>query len=163
MAEHIPNFVSLKEKYIRMPDEFRSYIDRMGIKPCEQPYFNLARINRIESFDGKEVVLFLATPDLLSGLAAWSFFDNAADDSVSTIFSSSCGSTFTFATLENRREGRRTFLGGFDPSVRSHLDTDELMFSVPMSRFTEMYATMRHNCLFGTHAWQKVRERSGDE
>lgn len=159
MAEHIPNFVSLKEKYIRTPEEFLSYIERMGIRFIERPYLNLARADLIESFDSKEGVLFFAAPDVLAGLTAWTFFDNVADDSVSTLFSSGCGSTFTFATLENRRGGRRTFLGGFDPSVRPHLDANELMFTVPMSRFREMCATMRQSCLFGTHAWQKVRER----
>ena len=159
MAEYIPNFVSLKEKYICTPEEFLAYIERMGIRPGEQRYLNLARTDRVESFDGMEGVLFLATPDVLSGLTAWTFFDNAADDSVSTLFSSGCGSAFTFATLENRRGGRRTFLGGFDPSFRPYLGANELIFSVPMSRFREIYLTMRHSCLFDTHAWPKVRER----
>lgn len=159
MAEHIPNFVSLKERYISTPEEFLSYIGRMGIRLIERPYLNLARVDRIESFEDKEGVLFLATPDVLSGLTAWAFFDNVSEDSVSTLFSSGCGSAFTFATLENRRGGRRTFLGGFDLSVRPHLDANELMLAIPMSRFREMYATMRQSCLFDTHAWQKVRDR----
>lgn len=99
MAEHIPNFVSLKERYISTPEEFLSYIERMGIRLIERPYLNLARVDRIESFEDKEGVLFLATPDVLSGLTAWTFFDNVSEDSVSTLFSSGCGSAFTFATL----------------------------------------------------------------
>lgn len=70
MAEHIPNFVSLKERYISTPEEFLSYIERMGIRLIERPYLNLARVDRIESFEDKEGVLFLATPDVLSGLTA---------------------------------------------------------------------------------------------
>ena len=32
-------------------------------------------------------------------------------------------------------------------------------YTIPMSRFREMYQTMRSSCLFDTHAWGKIRER----
>ena len=57
---------------------------------------------------------------------------------------------------------------GFDPDkvwvtvlgpVRAWVGADELCFVIPMSRFAGMCGTMRASCLFGTHAWDKVRER----
>ena len=66
MAEHIPNFVSLKERYICTPEVFLLYIERMGIRLIERSYLNLARVDRVESFEDKEGVLFLATPHGLS-------------------------------------------------------------------------------------------------
>ena len=65
----------------------------------------------------------------------------------------------TFVGAENRNGGRRCFLGLFDPSVRPWVGADELCFVIPMSRFGEMCGTMRASCLFGTHAWDKVRNR----
>ena len=67
-----------------------------------------------------EGILFFATPDMLSGLATWAFFDNNADDAVSCIFGSGCSSVVAQAVKENRTGGRRTFIGLLDPSVRPY-------------------------------------------
>ena len=74
-------------------------------------------------------------------------------------FGSGCCSVITQTIIENRKQGKRTFLGFFDPSVRPYFEADLLSFTIPMSRFKEMYHTMRESCLFDTHAWGKIRER----
>jgi hypothetical protein len=50
-------------------------------------------------------------------------------------------------------------MGLFDPSVRPWVGKDELSFTVPMSRFKVMLSTMRECFLFGSHAWERVKER----
>ena len=103
-------------------------------------------------------MLFLPTPDILSGLVTWTFFDNNALDAVAAPFGSGCCSVITQTIIENRKQGKRTFLGFFDPSVRPYFEADLLSFTIPMSRFKEMYHTMRESCLFDTHAWEKSRK-----
>jgi hypothetical protein len=61
--------------------------------------------------------------------------------------------------VENARQGHRCFLGLFDPSVRPWVGKDELSFTVPMSRFRAMLGTMRDCFLFGSHAWERVKNR----
>lgn len=56
-------------------------------------YLHFARIDRLTSFEKVEGLLFLATPDILSGLITWTFFDNNNPDAVSTPFGSGCSST----------------------------------------------------------------------
>ena len=80
-------------------------------------------------------------------------------DAVCVPFGSGCSAVVTQAVRENRRGGRSVFLALFDPSVRPWVDASELGFVAPMSRLREMCGTMRASCLFGTHAWDKVRER----
>ena len=80
-------------------------------------------------------------------------------DCVVSTFGSGCSAVVTQATIENRKGGKRTFLGFFDPSVRPHFEADKLSYTIPMSRFKEMYETMRQSCLFDTHAWGKIKER----
>lgn len=157
--ERIPNFVSVKEHYKQTPEMVADFVRELGVPRATKTYLNLARIDRIENFDGLEGLLFLATPDVLSGLTAWAFFDNNASDAVSAIFGSGCSSVITQAIVENRQDGRRTFLGFFDPSARPYVEPYELSFTIPMTRFKEMYHTMRQCCLFDTHAWGKVRNR----
>lgn len=135
------------------------YIDRLGVTKTENRYLHFARMDKVDSLDPIEGVLFLATPDILSGLVTWACYDNNSEDAVVTQFGSGCSVTVTQTILENHRGGRRTFIGFFDPSVRPHFEPDILSYTVPMSRFKEMYHTIRSSCLFDTHAWGKIKER----
>lgn len=159
MPERVPGFVSLKEKYKKTPEMVLDFIKDVQVPKTDKAYLNFVRIDRISSFDKVEGILFLATPDMLSGLTTWAYFDNNAPDSVASPFGSGCCSVITQTVIENKIEGRRTFLGFFDPSVRPYFEADLLSFTIPMSRFKEMYHTMRESCLFDTHAWGKIKER----
>lgn len=159
MPDRIPNFVSIKEKYKQTPEMVTGFIHELGVLRAEKNYLNFTRIDKIDNFENVEGVLFLATPDMLSGLATWAYFDNNSPNAVCAPFGSGCSAVITQALLENRRNGRSTFIGFFDPSVRPYVEANELSFVIPMNRFKEMYDTMRACCLFDTHAWGKVRER----
>jgi hypothetical protein len=159
MPEHVPNLVSLKEKYKKTPEMVVEFVENLGIIHNNQNYLNFARLDKIENFDNIEGVLFFATPDILSGLTTWAYFDNNSEDAVTSMFGSGCSTVVTNAVTENKRNGRRTFIGLFDPSVRPHVEANILSFVIPISRFKEMYHTMKESCLFDTHAWSKIRNR----
>lgn len=159
MPDRIPGFVSLKERYKQTPAMVSEFIKELGVPRATTEYLNFARIDKIDSFDGLEGLLFLATPDILSGLTTWAHFDNNAPDAVASFFGSGCSAVVTQAVQENREQGRRTFLGFFDPSVRPYFEPDILSFVIPIERFKEMYVTMTDSCLFGTHAWGKILSR----
>jgi len=159
MPEHVPNFVSLKEKYKKTPEMVLEFEEKLGIVLTDKKYLNFARIDTIDTFEMVEGMLFFATPDILSGLTTWTYFDNNSEDAVTSIFGSGCSAVVTNAIVENSKGGKRTFIGLFDPSVRPHVEANILSFVIPISRFKEMYHTMRESCLFDTHAWKKVRER----
>ena len=88
MPEHVPGFVSLKEKYKKTPGMVKEFVDELGIPRAEKKYLHFARIDRVEHFDGLEGILFLATPDILSGLTTWAYFDNNSPDTVMAMFGS---------------------------------------------------------------------------
>lgn len=157
--EHIPKFVSLKERYKQTPEMVTEFIDNIGLEEATHPYLNLIPVDKLDSFDDVEGIIFFATPDVLSGLATWVYFDNNADDAIVAKFGSGCSATISESVVENRRGGRRTFLGLFDPSVRPYVGEYTLSLTIPMSRFKEMYVTMPSCSLFDTHAWGKVRSR----
>lgn len=158
MPERVPLFVSETEHYKQRPEQVRAYVESLEIEITERPYLNFVRVDKLDSWEGVEAVVFFATPDVLSGLCSWAFFDNDAEDAVVTKFASGCAAVVSFATVENRKGGRRCFLGMFDPSARPLVPKDELSFAVPMSRFSEMLRTMPHSALF-EHAFSVVRRR----
>lgn len=159
MSEHIPKFVSLKEKYKQTPEMVIEFIQKLNVPLAEKHYLNISPIDKLDSFDNLQGILFFATPDVLSGLTTWAFFDNNSDDAVTAKFGSGCSAIITETVVENNKNGKRTFLGLFDPSARPYVESEVLSFTIPMSRFNEMYYTMRECSLFDTHAWSKIRDR----
>ena len=159
MPEHVPNFVSLTEKYKRTPEMVTDYVKGLEMLRATKAYLNFIRADQAESLDGFEGVMFYATPDILSGLCGWAYYDTNEADAVVARFGSGCSTVVSMTVVENARHGYRCILGLFDPSVRPWVGKDELSFTVPMSRFTVMLNTMRECFLFGSHAWERVKAR----
>ena len=132
MPEFVPQFVSLKERYKQTPEMVLDFIAALDLRPGPKAWLEFV---------------------------TWAGFDNDAPDAVAAPFGSGCSTVVSQAVRENRNGGHRCFLGLFHPSVRPWVGADELCFVIPMSRFAGMCGTMRASCLFGTHAWDKVRER----
>ena len=159
MPERVPGFVSLKEKYKKTPQMVVDYINSLGMERAKKPYLNFIRADQAESFEGTEGVLFYATPDMLSGLCGWAFFDSNEPDAVVSEFGSGCSTVVSMTVVENARQGHRCFIGLMDPSVRPWVGENELGFTIPFSRFTRMMETMKDCFLFDSHAWNKVKAR----
>ena len=159
MPEYVPNFVSLKEKYKLTPEMVADYIDGLELKKASKRYLNFQRIDKMESLEWVEGVLFYANPDMLSGLCGWAFFDNNHNDAVVARFGSGCSTVVSMTVAENARQGHQCFIGMLDPSVRPWVGENELSFTIPMSRFTEMMKTMRQCFLFDAPAWQRLKAR----
>lgn len=162
MPDRVPVFVSETEHYKQTKEQVEEYIKRLGIRLSAKPYLNFIRMDCIASLDEVEGILFFATPDVLSGLCSWAFYDNNDDDAVCTRFASGCCSIVTFAAKENAAGGRRCFIGMLDPSARPLVPKDELTFTIPVCRFKEMAETMEHSALF-QKAYSIVRKRINGE
>lgn len=148
MPERVPVFVSEVEHYKQSKEMVQDYIDSLHIGLTEKRYLNFVRADKLSSWNDAEALIFFATPDILSGLATWAFYDNNSPDAVTTQFASGCASIITFAVNENRSNGRRCFLGMLDPSARPLVPENELTFTIPMSRFREMLTTMNNSALY---------------
>lgn len=162
MPERVPMFVSETEHYKQTPDDVRAYVRSLGIEITTKPYLNFVRVDRLDGWEGVDAIVFFATPDILSGLCTWAFYDNNAEDAVVAKFASGCAAVVSFATIENRKGGRRCFIGMFDPSARPLVPKHELTFAVPMSRFVEMLRTMHDSALY-QKAFSVVRRRINGE
>lgn len=52
----------------------------------------IIRIDKADAFEGTEGILFYTTPDMLSGLCGWAFYDTNEPDTVVSMFGSGCSS-----------------------------------------------------------------------
>lgn len=134
-------------------------IKSLAMPRTAEKFLNFIRIEQAESFDCTEGILFFATPDMLSGLCGWAYFDSNEPDAVVAQFGSGCSTVVSMTVVENARQGHRCFIGCLDPSVRPYLGENELTLAIPLSRFKKMTETMRGCFLFGSHAWEKVKNR----
>lgn len=162
MPERVLTFVSQVEHYKQTPEQVKEYVNELEIVLTDKKYMNFVRIDKVSTLDDVEGILFFATPDILSGLTSWAFYDNNAADAVSTPFGSGCSTIISFAVRENRINGSRCFLGMLDPSARPLVPKNELTFVIPACRFKEMLTTMRDSALF-QHAFSVVKKRINGE
>lgn len=159
MPQYVPQFVSIKERYKLSPELVIDLLEELQVPKAKSIFLNFARIDKIDSFQDVQGVLFLATADILSGLVTWATFDRNESDTVCSLFGSGCANVVTQTIKENSIGGYRSFIGFLDPSVRPYLASNILSFTVPMSRLSVMLRTMRDSCLFDTHAWGRIKER----
>lgn len=157
--ERIYNYVSNVEKYKQTPELVRGYISAIGPRLSEKPYLNIVPVGNLDSFDEMEGLIFLVTPDMLSGLFAWANYDSADVNAVMSPWGSGCASSITVMVNENRSGGKHCFIGMLDVSARPYFRPDILSFSIPRSRFVEMCGTMSQCCIVGSPAWLKVKKR----
>ncbi|MDE6072997.1 MAG: DUF169 domain-containing protein [Muribaculaceae bacterium] len=153
------DFVSRVEKY--KDSQETAKVSIAGIDPhmSDSPYLNLVRIDKLETFDDMEGLIFLVTPDILSGLFTWANYDSKDLNAVQCPWGSGCSTTITSLVNENRRNGKHCYIGMFDVSARPFFKSDILSFSIPRSRFMEMCGTLSQCCVSGAPAWLKVKKR----
>ena len=156
----LPDFVSDKERYKKSEALVSDYMKPFRGAEKAGQWINFARVDAIGSFDGKEGIIFFATPDILSGLVTWCLYDTNAPDAVSVPFGSGCSVLTAQVMYENKTGGKRTFLGMFDPSARPGVEENILTYSIPIGRFREMCVTLKDSCVgHGTKDWLKIKER----
>ncbi|MGI6243688.1 MAG: DUF169 domain-containing protein [Prevotella sp.] len=162
LPEYVPTFVSGQEHYKQTPEMVMDYVQKLDMHVNEKPYLNFVRIDKLDSLDDVEAILFWATPDILSGLTAWTFYDNNDMNAVLAPFGSGCASIVSLAIKENHEGGRHCFIGMLDPSARPLVPKYELTFTVPKCRFVEMLSTMKDSALF-QHAFSIIKKRINGE
>lgn len=157
--ERVYNFVSNIERYKSIPEAVRSAIDSINPRLSDKPFLNFIRVDRLDTFDDIEGLMFFISPDILSGLFTWANYDQVDINSVQSPWGSGCSTTITSLVNENRNGGKHCFIGMLDVSARPFFRPDILSFSIPRSRFLEMCETLTKCCVSGAPAWLKVKKR----
>ena len=159
VPERVFNFVSLCERYKQSPETARKSIEAIGAERSGKPYLNFVRIDRLDTFNDMEGLIFFANPDVISGLFTWANYDSDDINAVQSPWGSGCSTAITSLVNENRKGGKHCFIGMLDVSARPFFRQDIISFAIPKSRFDEMCETMSQCCVSGAPAWLKVKKR----
>jgi uncharacterized protein (DUF169 family) len=147
-----------KEKYLMTPEIAQKAIDQFPTFEAPAKYITFKRWDQLEEDDQPEVVIFFATPDVLSGLFTLANFDQTDPFTNIAPFSSGCGSIISYPYQESKKENPKAILGLFDVSARPYVPENTLSFALPMKKFKKMIQYMDESFL-ATEDWQKVCKR----
>jgi hypothetical protein len=146
------------ERYIRTPEMVKELMKNQKNIDLPGKYIVFKRWDMITENDNPDVVIFFATPDILSGLFTLANFDQSEPNSTFAPFGAGCGSIVHYPYLEKDKERPRAVIGMFDPSARICVTSGELSFSVPMVKFLKMISYIDESFLI-TDSWKKVQKR----
>lgn len=148
------------ERYVKSPEMVVELQKDQKKIPLTGTKLVFKRWDKLEECDEPQVVIFFATPDVLSGLYTLVNFDRTRPDGIYTPFGAGCGSIIHYPYLEMLSDKPRAVIGMFDVSARPCVPANTLSFAVPMKRFEVMISNMEESFLI-TDSWQKVQKRIG--
>ena len=146
------------ERYKKSPEIVAEIMKNITDFTAPAKYVVFKRWDAITKDDAPEVVVFFATPDVLSGLFTLTGFDEVDGNRVFTPFAAGCGSIVQHPYLEIASGSPRAVIGMFDVSARPSVPKDTLSYAVPMKKFETMIADMDESFLI-TDSWRKVQKR----
>ena len=146
------------ERYLRTPEMVKIFMEKQKTLPIGGKNIIFKRWDMLNDDDNPDVVVFFASPDLLSGLFTLANFDQTDPNMTITPFGAGCGSIIHHPYLESLSDNPRAIIGMFDPSARPCVPEDVLTFAVPLKRFIKMIEYMDESFLI-TETWSTVKER----
>jgi len=145
------------ERYKKSPELVKELMKHQPLK-APGDYIIFKRFDQMEDTDNPLVVIFFASPDVLSGLFTLANFDESHSNGVITPFGSGCASIVDYPSKELQSSDPRAVLGMFDVSARPCVPSSVLSFSVPWPKFVSMVDNMKESFLI-TKSWNKVKAR----
>ena len=146
------------ERYKKSPEIVRNLMKNMHEFNAPSRYIVFKRWDKLEEKDEPKVVIFFATPDVLSGLFTLSGFEEENRNQVIAPFSAGCGSIVQYPFLENENPRQKCVFGMFDVSARPYVPKETLSFAIPIKKFERMINDMDESFLI-TSSWYKVKKR----
>jgi len=147
-------------RYKKSPELVKEYETRSPSFTAPARHIVFKRWDRLGEDDAPQVVIFFASPDVLSGLFTLASFDEADLNAVYCPFCAGCGAIVKYPFLEKDAPHPRAVLGMFDVSARPFVPGEALSFAIPMNKFTSMIRNMDESFLI-TKSWKAVRRRMG--
>ena len=146
------------ERYKKTPEIVKELVAKAPVFEAPGRYIVFKRWDKLEAPDEPEVVIFFATPDVLSGLFTLAGFDESDPHAVKAPFAAGCGTIVQYPYLEARSDRPQSIVGMFDVSARPFVPAGVLTFAAPMAKFARMVDNMEESFLI-TDSWAQVRRR----
>jgi hypothetical protein len=164
--EFIPHYVSTGipgthmegERYMASPESMRAFLRDTTPPAATGKYCVMQPLDRFAPDNPALTVTFFARPEVLTGLHSLAVYAAGHHRAVVSPFGAACGAMIAWPLVYQQRGEELAVLGGFDPSARKFMKSDELLFSVPLVFYRKMLDAMETSALT-RDTWQGVRKK----
>jgi uncharacterized protein (DUF169 family) len=146
------------ERYKKSPELVKEHMKHQTPFKAPAKCIVFKRWDNMDAIDEPIVIIFFASPDVLSGLFTLANFDEAQPHGVIAPFGAGCASIVDYPYKELQSGCLRGVLGMFDVSARPYVLAGMLTFAIPWPKFVRMINNMEESFLI-TKSWSKVRNR----
>ena len=146
------------ERYKQSPELVEEFLRNAPVIESHGKNIVFKRWDKLEEEDHPEVVIFFATPDVLSALFTLSNFDRRDLNGVVAPFGAGCATIIQYPLMEKEKEHPCSVMGMFDISARPYVPENIITMAFPFHRFREIVDFMEESFLV-TESWKKVKKR----
>ncbi len=146
------------ERYKQSPELVEDFLRSAPVLDYHDKNIVFKRWDKLTEDNEPEVVIFFATPDLLSALFTLSNFDRKDLNGVIAPFGAGCASIIQYPLMEAATEHPRSVMGMFDISARPYVPENIITMAIPFQRFQTIVGFMEESFLI-TESWEKVKKR----
>jgi uncharacterized protein (DUF169 family) len=147
------------ERYMPNPDAMREFMLRVDPRPAPGKYCVFKPLSQFTGGRKPEFVIFFARPEVLTGLFTQAVFSTGDMECVVSPFGAGCTSMLGWPLYYKERGEEKAVLGGFDPSARKFMKTDELTFTVSLELYGKMLDALPESMFTHETDWKTVRKK----
>jgi uncharacterized protein (DUF169 family) len=147
------------ERYMPNPDAMRNFMLEVNPREALGKYCIFKPLSQFKEGEEPEFVIFFARPEVLCGLHTQATFTSGDMDCVVSPFGAGCTNLVSWPLYYKEKGLDKAVLGGFDPSARKFMKTDELTFTVSLSFYEKMLAALPDSMFAHETDWKGVRKK----
>ncbi len=148
------------ERYLPSPEAMRNFLDKVDPRKAPAKYCIFKPLSSFSDGEEPEFVIFFARPEVLTGLFVQTTFTTGEVNSVVSPFGAGCTNIIAWPLFYKEQGMEKAVLGGFDPSARKYMKTDELTFTVPLSLYKKMLKALPDSMFNVNETWEGVRKKA---
>jgi len=146
------------EHYFGSPDKARKFYATIDPLPAPRRYCVFKPLSLFRRNETPLLVNLFARPEVISGLHQLAMFVTDDVDAVASPWGAGCSNLVSWP-MRYLSEGKdKATLGGWDPSCRKFLKTDEITFTLPYPMFERMLLRWKDSFLTAP-AWKTVQKK----
>ena len=135
------------------------FLDKVDPRKAPAKYCIFKPLSLFSDSEEPEFVIFFARPEVLTGLFIQTTFTTGDVDCVASPFGAGCTNLIAWPLYYKEQVIEKAVIGGFDPSARKYMKTDELTFTVPWSLYGNMLAALPESMFNVDGEWKTVRKK----
>lgn len=147
------------ERYMPNPDAMRNFMLEVNPREATGKYCIFKPLDQFSDAQKPEFVIFFARPEVLSGLFTQAVFTTGDMECVVSPFGAGCTNMISWPLYYKQKGLEKAVIGGFDPSARKFMKTDELTFTVSLDFYEKMLAALPESMFTHETDWSNVRKK----